>query len=105
MSGKYLIENDWYLIADEMTWNVGKRLPKPSKDKEFYQLTYHTSAEKALRYYLALSQRESVRRHADGTLKDCIDILSAENERLQRLLISAFSLVCDVDLERPADML
>lgn len=97
--GKFHIEGDWYIVPDQLSWNLARRLKNPQKNKEWAEMTYHSTPGDALKHYFLLMQRERARSAEDGTLKDLVDIFSAENKRLSEMLKSAFSQVCDIDLE------
>ena len=95
---KFQIEGDWYLVPDEFSWNLARKVKTPQKTKEWAEITYHRSPQDALNHYFDLKQRETVRKAEDGTLKDLVDILSAENKRLSAILKTAFAEVCKLDL-------
>lgn len=75
-------------------------LKKPSKKSEWAEMTFHRTPEDALKHYFHLKQRETAGKAEDGTIKDLVNIFSAENERLSELLKSAFSEVCDIELRK-----
>lgn len=95
---KFLIEGDWYIVPDQYSWNLARRAKTPQKKSEWAEMTYHPSVEAALKYYFHLKLREQAGKAQDGTIKDLIDIFSAENKRLSEALKTAFSEVCDIDL-------
>ncbi len=98
--GKFHIEGDWYIVPDQLSWNLARRLKTPQKKSEWAEITFHRTPEDALKHYFHLKQRETAGKAGDGTLKDLADIFSAENKRLSELLKSAFSQVCEIELRK-----
>ena len=84
MAGKFLIEDDWYLIKDNYSWNLGKKVKNPTKKKEFESrsMTYHATPEQAIAFYLKNCRSEALRRASDGTIENILDIITAENKRV-----------------------
>lgn len=95
---KFHIEGDWYIVPDQYSWNLARRAKTPNKKSEWAEMTFHPSVEAALRHYLRLKQAETAGKAQDGTLKDLIDNLSAERNRLSAVLKSAFSQAIDFAL-------
>ena len=98
MTGRFLIEDDWYLIADENSWNIARRTGR--EKKMFTDMTYHRTPEQALEYYLHKRQSEACRRVSQGDLRTLVDTLSSEHERLSATLRAAFANVCDFVAEK-----
>lgn len=98
--GKFQIEGDWYIVPDQLSWNLARRSKTPSKKSEWAEMTFHRTPEDALKHYFHLKQRETAGKAEDGTIKDLVNIFSAENERLSELLKSAFLEVCDIELSK-----
>lgn len=99
MTGKFLIEDNWYLIADENSWNIAKKNKEGKTKAEFSSTTYHHTPEDAIKFYLAKKQRESASKAEDGTLKDLVTILSSERDRLSETLAQAFNKACSLELK------
>lgn len=95
---KFHIEGDWYIVPDQYSWNLARRAKKPTDKSEWAEMTYHSSVEAALRHYLRLKQAETAGKAQDGTLKDLIDNLTAERNRLSEALRNAFSQAIDFAL-------
>lgn len=95
---KFHIEGDWYIVPDQYSWNLARRAKTPNKKSEWAEMAFHPSVEAALRHYLRLKQAETAGKAQDGTLKDLIDNLSAERNRLSAVLKSAFSQAIDCEL-------
>ena len=92
---KFHIEGDWYLVTDEYSWNLARKANATRKKHEWAEITYHPNPESALKAYIAIKQRRTAGNAGDGTIKDLVDILSAENKRLSELVKNAFSEVCE----------
>ena len=101
MSGKFLIEDDYYLVADQYSWNIGRYLKENDKSGEpvLSYISYHKTPEQALQSYLSLRQKQSAIQADNADIRDLVDILSTENRRLQNVLKTAFSSVCDIRLD------
>ena len=101
MTGKFLIENDYYLVMDERSWNIARRTKDGTKNKAaFTDVTYHRSPEAALEFYLEKKQKEAAGNAKDGTLRDLLDILSSERKRLENTLRRLYSDVCSLQLDK-----
>lgn len=103
MTGRFLIEDDWYLIADENSWNIGKRIPHKGKGYMFTNMTYHSSPQQALEYYLHKRQSKACLEAGNGTLKDMVNILSEINESVLTTIRQAFSDVYGLKVEIKTD--
>lgn len=101
MTGKFLIEDDWYLIADENSWNIARKTGR--EKKMFTDMTYHRTPEQALEYYLRKRQSEACRRVSQGDLRTLVETLSSEHERLSATLRAAFANVCDFMTDKDND--
>ena len=97
------IEKDFYLMVDECSFNIVQKSKTESGQIRNTTVSYHRTPEQAIESYLALAQRTALSETNEGTLKDMVDILVAENKRLQNTLKSLFSQVCDIELRRPTD--
>ena len=99
MTGRVHIEDDWYLIPDEYSWNLCRRVKNPTKKKEFTDYTYHATPEQALKHYQNMKQRKAIADGADCELREMIGILSSIQENLHasvlRSLSEAYSLKTD----------
>ena len=93
------IEGDWYLVPDEFSWNLCRKLKTPQKKQTWAEITYHRTPQAALNHYLDIKVRETAGKAGDGTLKDLVNILAKENKRLSELLKTAFAEVCELGLE------
>ena len=96
--GKFHIEDDWYLVPDEFSWNLCKKAKSLKKKGEWSEITYHRTPQDALRHYFYMKASATARMAGEGTLKDLIDLLSAENKRLSELLKTAFADVGELHL-------
>lgn len=92
---KFHIEDDWYLVPDDYSWNLARKGNATRKKHEWAEITYYHDPESALNAYIAIRQRRTAGNAGDGTIKDLVDILYAENKRLSELLKNAFSEVCE----------
>ena len=92
------IEDDWYLVPDQYSWNLARKSKTPSPKFMWAEITYHNTQAEALIYYMEQKQREAAGNARDGELADLIDILSAEQKRLVPVLRTAFKKVCDIPL-------
>ena len=99
MAGKFLIENDWYLIKDNYSWNLGRKVKNPTKKKEFDNgtMTYHATPEQAIAFYLKNRRSEALRSASDGTIENVLNIITAENERTLKAVCEAFKEVLEKD--------
>lgn len=97
--GVFHIEDDWYLVPDQYSWNLARKSKTPSPKSIWAEMTYHNTQAEALIYYWEQKQREVAGNAEDGELADLIDILSAEKNRLVPVLRTAFKKVCDIELE------
>lgn len=97
--GKFHIEGDWYLLPDENSWNLCRRLKNPGHKKTWAEATYHRTPTDALLRYCEISRLARAREGEDGTVKDLADMLAKENERLLAVLLPTYSEVCREDLE------
>ena len=98
---RFLIEGNWYLVEDEFSWALAK--PAGGTNKKTGEIllrmvSFHSTPEEALNYYLRQKQRESAMNHTDGTIKDLIGILIAEKERLSDVLQNVFHEVQTAEL-------
>ena len=101
MTGRFLIEDDWYLIADENSWNIARRTGR--EKKMFTDMTYHRTPEQALEYYLRKRQSKACLEAGNGTLKDMVNILSEINESVLTTIRQAFSDVYGLKVEIKTD--
>ena len=100
MAGRFLIEDDYYISRDPYCFILSRYTGKEIDGSPVYEsLTFHSKPEDALLSYLHIRQGEKLKKADNGTIKEMIDILSAENKRLQNVLKSAFSAVCDIDMD------
>lgn len=97
--GKFHIENDWYLLPDENSWNLCRLAKTPTKKSQWAETTYHRTPADALLRYCEISRSVRAREGEDGTVKDLADMLAKENERLLAVLVPTYSEVCREDLE------
>lgn len=102
MPAAFHLEDDWYLVEDKYSWNIGKL---DSTSGRYKSQTYHANVEQALRYYLNYRRAEALHSAAHGTIEDVLDIITSENDRLLCTLLSAFSsaYASQVDLTSTAD--
>ena len=100
--GTFHIEENWYLIPDELSWNLAKKVKEGTKQKaEYYGTTYHASPAAALLFYIEKRRREAAGNAGDGDLRDLLNILSSENKRLSDALSPVLELVTSInELER-----
>ena len=84
MAVYYHIEDDYYLVRDEWSWNIEKKVNYSKK--EYLPLAYCITLEDALKYYLRLRQSESARKAPEGTIYDLIDILTTKIKTLTETL-------------------
>ena len=97
--GKFLIEDNYYIVALDNCYALAKVLNKTSKDGKEYAdmdcICYYSDPEKCLEKYLSYRQHLASYKAADGTLKDLINILSSENNRMRRRRSEAFTEVME----------
>ena len=99
--GAFHIEDDWYLVPDEYSWNLAKKVE--FKGKDFKTVGYCNSPENALQYFLKLKQSEVAQNASDGDLTDLMRILSSETNRLRERLKSVFKEACEIDFDEPLE--
>ena len=98
---KFLIEDDYYIVIDEYSYNLARFMgttEKKNKGKTndvLDTIGYFSSIEKVLSAYLELRQKNELKRAGEGTLQDLADIITAENKRLAETLRAAFRQVTD----------
>lgn len=94
---KFLIEDDWYVVVLDNCYALGKyrgtRLHRGKQEDDFDFSCYFDNPIDVLKRYAQKRQREAVGKARDGTIKDMVDILVAENERLRAVLETAFSAI------------
>lgn len=100
MGAYYHIEGNYYLIPDEISWNIGKqiRISKSTGKPEFSFISYHSTPEDALRYYLKIKQRSSAIEGGYGTITDLVDKLTAETKSFTETLKKLVSMY-DPDID------
>ena len=88
MAAYYRIEGNYYLVPDEFSWNIGKqiRISKSTGKPEFSFISYHSTPEDALRYYLKIKQRSSAIEGGHGTIRDLMDKLTVETKNFTETL-------------------
>lgn len=82
---RFLIEDDWYLVSDEFSWNIEEKIIAKRRDRiseEFRAKAFCSTLEDALKYYLNMKQLEKAKTAMDGTIYDLIDILTAEKKKI-----------------------
>lgn len=95
--GKFLIEGNYYIVPDEFSYNIAKKINK-KRGAEYENIAFCSTPEDALRYYLRLKHGESAGRAGDGSIKDLIDTLTAETKKLSETLEKLVSLY-DPDID------
>lgn len=78
--GVFHIEDDWYLVPDQYSWNLARKSKKPSPKSMWAEMTYHRTQAEALIYYMEQKQRETAGNAKDGELSDLIDIFIERTE-------------------------
>lgn len=102
--GAFHIEDDWYIIPDQYSWNLAKYNGTDKKTgRPMYEyIAYCTELDEALRYYLKLKQRETALEAPDSEISELVGILVGEKKRLATGLHRAFEEACDIELEKPS---
>lgn len=101
--GAFHIEDDWYIIPDQYSWNVAQYTGKDKKTgRAMYDYAaYCTELEDALMYYLKLKQRETALEAPGSEISALVGILAGEKKRLATALRRAFEEACEVELKKP----
>ncbi len=101
--GAFHIEDDWYIVPDQYSWNVAKYngADKRTGRPMYEYLAYCTELEDALMFYLKLKQRETAVEAPDSEISELVGILKGEKERLASRLRRVFSEACEVELKKP----
>ncbi len=101
MPAKFLIEDDWFLLEDKYSWNLGRHEKKGGRFKD---LTYHATPEQAIAHYLKYCRSEALHEAARGTIDDVLDILTRQNEKLLCTLRAAFTTAYKEQPEEMTDL-
>lgn len=89
------IIDDWYLVADDYSWMVGRKVGtnmiKGVEYPAFKECIYHKKPEDALKSFCIKYARNSVKQRAEGTLLDLVNILSSEYEMLEQHIVTVLA--------------
>lgn len=100
---KFLIEDDWYVVVLDNCYALGKyqrtRVSDGKERDEMDLSCYYDNPIDVLKRYAQKRQREAVGKARDGTIKDMVDILVAENKRLCAVLETAFSAITSAEVK------
>ena len=100
--GLFHIEGRWYLVPDDSSRNLCEMKEKPRSRYDFTKnVTFHRTPEQALNHYLHIRHRKLAISAPDGEIRDLLNILLAENERVSSSLKAVYSEVCTVKLKGP----
>lgn len=90
---KYLLEDNWYIVKDNYSWNLAKRRknPKEKNEWDYNSMTYHATPEQAIAFYLKNCRSEALGSVESGTIEDILNIITAENKRLLFTLSQRFN--------------
>jgi len=100
--GLFHIEGRWYLEPDESSWNLCELKEKARTSRDWTRnITFHRTPEQALNHYLHIRHKEVAQSAEDGELRDLLNILLAENERVSSALKSVYEEVCTLRLKEP----
>lgn len=101
--GAFHIEDDWYLVPDQYSYNIGKIVRYSEKTGEpiFSFESYHTTIEQALLSYIALRQKLALTQADMGEIIDALNIVYVETIRLQNMVRSLLHSIGNIDFEEP----
>lgn len=103
---RFKIEDDWYIIVENYDYAIGKYKGEDKKGRAMYNIIgYYATPEKALVGYIEYRQRMTMLQADTGDLRDMVDILSSERNRLLLTVRRAFShvMASGDDLLTPMD--
>lgn len=103
---RFKIEDDWYIIVENYDYAIGKYKGEDKKGRAMYNIIgYYATPEKALIGYIEYRQRMTMLQADTGDLRDMVDILSSERNRLLLTVRRAFShvMASGDDLLTPMD--
>lgn len=85
--GAFHIEGRWYLVPDETSWNLCELKKTARRENDWTDnTTYHRTPEDALNFYIDRMRRKAAEQAGSGDLRELMNILSSENERLATAL-------------------
>ena len=94
---KFNIEDDYYIIVDEYSYNLARLKGVNEKGKQAWDtISYHGRPEQALDNYIQYKIREKflANEKADvGSLKDMVQMMAEENMRMRTVLKEAFDAI------------
>lgn len=103
--GAFHIEDDWYLITDDYSWNLAKRVIRTRDGKpsvEYKSELFYETPKQALKDYIAIRQREAAAVAPNGELTDLISLLISETTRLTDILKEVYRQTENIELEKPS---